>query len=106
MTGVMKMGNPQPAAQALPEVEFAVIISRTINALNDDPALLRSSVYELARITLWKDLFDGDPERGQRLAQALENAIRGVEDFSVRQKGGLGQGGSITGPMNELSETA
>lgn len=106
MTGVMKMGNSQPAAQALPEVEFALIISRTINALNDDPALLRSSVYELARITLWKDLFDGDPERGQRLEQALETAIRGVEDFSVRQKGGPGQGGSITGPMNELTETA
>ena len=95
-----------PAAQSLPEVEFALIISRTITALNDDPALLRSSVYELARITLWKDLFDGDPERGQRLAQALETAIRGVEDFSGRQKGAAGQGGSITGPMNELSETA
>jgi hypothetical protein len=106
MTGVLKMGDSQPPAQTLPEVEFALIISRTINALNDDPALLRSSVYELARITLWKDLFDGDPERGQRLAQALETAIRGVEDFSVRQKGGLGQGGSITGPMQELSETA
>jgi hypothetical protein len=106
MTGVLKMGDSQPAASTLPEVEFALIISRTISALNDDPALLRSSVYELARITLWKDLFDGDPERGPRLAQALETAIRGVEDFSVRQKGGLGQGGSITGPMNELTETA
>jgi hypothetical protein len=106
MTNVLKMGESRPAGQSLPEVEFALIISRTIGALNDDPALLRSSVYELARITLWKDLFDGDPERGQHLAQALETAIRGVEDFSARQKGAAGRGGSITGPMNELSETA
>jgi hypothetical protein len=106
MIGVVKMGESPPAAQTLPEVEFALILSRTIDALNQDPSLLRSSVYELARITLWKDLFDGDPERGQRLAQALETAIRGVEDFSARQKGAAGRGGSITGPMNELSETA
>jgi hypothetical protein len=106
MTDVLKIDNGQPAAQTLPEVEFALIISRTINALNDDPALLRSSVYELARITLGKDPFDGDPERGQRLAQALETAIRGVEDFSARQMGAVGRGGSITGPMSELSETA
>lgn len=106
MTDVLKIDNGQPAAQTLPEVEFALIISRTINALNDDPALLRSSVYELARITLGKDLSDDDPERGQRLAQALETAIRGVEDFSARQMGAVGRGGSITGPMSELSETA
>ena len=106
MTGVVKMGESPPAAQTLPEVEFALILSRTVDALNADPSLLRSTVYELARVTLWKDLFDGDPERGQRLAQALETAIRGVEDFSIRQKGAMGQGGSITGPMNELSETA
>ena len=106
MTGVPQVGKSQPAAQTLPEVEFALIISRTITALNEDPALLRSSVYELARIHLWKDLSDGDPERGQRMAQALETAIRGVEDFSVRQMDATGQGGSIAGPMNELSETA
>lgn len=106
MTDVLKIDNGQPAAQTLPEVEFALIISRTINALNDDPALLRSSVYELARRTLGKDLFDDDPEKGQRLAQALETAIRGVEDFSARQMGAAGRGGSITGPMSELSETA
>ena len=106
MTGVLKMGESRPAEQTLPEVEFALLLSRTINALNDDPALLRSSVYELARVTLWKDLFNGDPEQGQRLAQALETAIRGVEDFEGRQKGALGRGGSITGPMNELSKAA
>lgn len=106
MTGVVKMAETQPAAQSLPEVEFALVLSRTISALNEDPSLLRSTVYELARVTLWKDLFDGDPERGQRLAQALETAICGVEDFEVRQNGGAGRGGSIAGPMNKLSETA
>jgi hypothetical protein len=106
MTDVLKIDHGQPAAQTLPEVEFALILSRTINAINDDPALLRSTVYEMARTTLCKDVVDGDPERGQRLAQALETAIRGVEDFSSRQNGETGRGGSIAGPMKKLSETA
>ncbi len=106
MTGVVKVDENQAAAQALPEVEFALILSRTINAIQDDPALLRSTVYEMARTTLFKDLGDDDPERGQRLAQALETAIRGVEDFSSRQLGEPGRGGSIAGPMQKLSDTA
>jgi hypothetical protein len=106
MTGVPKMGDSRPAGQALPEVEFALVLSRTINALNEDPSLLRSTVYELARITLRKDLHDNDPENAQRLAQALETAIRGVEDFEVRQNRSLGQGESSIGPANKLSETA
>ena len=106
MTDVLKVEQHQQPGQPLPEVEFALIISRTIDALKNDPALLRSSVYELARTTLSKDLSDGDPGQTQRLAQALESAIRGVEDFAVRQEGAIGLGGSITGPMNELSQTA
>lgn len=95
-----------PAARTLPEVEFALVISRTINALNEDPSLLRSTVYELARVKLRKDLFGGDLEQTQQLTQALETAIQGVEDFEVRQKGTAGHSGSIAGPMNKLSETA
>jgi hypothetical protein len=106
MTGVLKVNDSQGAAQTLPEVEFALVLSRTINALNEDPSLLRSTVYELARVTLRRDLCDGDPERDQRLEQALETAIRGVEDFEIRQKGGAGPTGSIAGPLNNLSETA
>lgn len=106
MTGVLKMNESQGAAQTLPEVEFALVLSRTINALNEDPSLLRSTVYELARVALKRDLCDGDPERDRRLEQALETAIRGVEDFEVRQTGGAGQAGLIAGPMNNLSETA
>ena len=105
MTGVVKAGEGQAAAQTLPEVEFALILSRTIAALSEDPSLLRSTVYEMARSTLGKDMLDGDPERGQRLAQALETAIRGVEDFSIRQNGSGGRGGLIAAPMTH-PETA
>jgi len=106
MSSVVKVDETQAAAQTLPEVEFALIISRTISAINNDPALLRSTVYEMARTTLCKDVFDEDPERGRRLAQALETAIAGVEDFSSRQLGEPGRGGSIAGPLRKLSETA
>lgn len=105
MTDVVKAGERQAAAQTLPEVEFALILSRTINALNEDPSLLRNTVYEMARSTLTKDLSDSDPDRGQRLAQALETAIRGVEDFSVRQNGGIIRGRPIAGPMGRLLDT-
>ena len=105
MTDVVKAGERQAAAQTLPEVEFALILSRTIDALNEDPSLLRNTVYEMARSTLTKDLFDSDPDRGQRLAQALETAIRGVEDFSVRQNGGIIRGRPIAGPMGQLLDS-
>jgi hypothetical protein len=45
-----------------PEVDFAVVLSRVIESIEDDPAQLRNAVYELARIKLIR-------EAGRRIRQ-------------------------------------
>jgi hypothetical protein len=43
-------------------VEFAVVLSRVIESIEDDPApLLRNAVYELARIKLRREAWQRNP---------------------------------------------
>ncbi|EHR01416.1 hypothetical protein [Bradyrhizobium sp. WSM471] len=72
------------ANTAHPEVEFALVLARTIDAVQGDPEQLRQVIYELARQKL-EQLQAGDPAEQQRLALALEVAIAGVE---ANAKGG------------------
>jgi hypothetical protein len=78
----------EPQAQA---VEYALLLSRMLTVVQDDPQQMRSMVYEFARAKLKIDMARsiditraGDSER-RRLAAALETAIQGVESFTVRQ---------------------
>ena len=75
----------QDEANSSHEVAFALVLSRMIDAAREDPAQLRSNIYELARIKLRKDVLCGDPAEEQRLMSALEGAIQGVESFSRRE---------------------
>jgi hypothetical protein len=67
----------------LSEFEFAIVLSRVITSIENDPAQLRNAVYELARIKLQTELsqreapIDGS-DKGD-LASALESAIDHVE---------------------------
>jgi hypothetical protein len=71
--------NAPPAA--MPEVEFALVLSRMIESVKNDPEHLRQTVYELARHKLQEQLAsEGRGERRQ-LSRALETAIHGVETF-------------------------
>jgi hypothetical protein len=67
------------------EVEFALVLSRMINAAHADPAQLRSTIYELARVKLRKEILREDAADERRLMNALEVAIKGVEIFSQRE---------------------
>src|SRR6185437_5280579 len=60
-------------AAAHPEVEFALVLARTIDSLSSDPELLRSTVYALARQKLQE--LAHDPTEKTRLTNALEIAI-------------------------------
>src|SRR5262249_55159512 len=66
-----------------PEVDFAVVLSRVIGSLEDDPAQLRNAVYELARIKLRREAWRRNPAinflEARRLTLALESAIERVE---------------------------
>jgi hypothetical protein len=70
---------------AVPEVEFALVLSRLIESAQSDPIQLRSSIYQIARIKLQEQIASESPAEAQRLLQALETAITGVEEFSQRQ---------------------
>src|SRR5438477_2394837 len=67
------------------EIEFALVLSRMIDAAHGDPAQLRNSIYELARVKLRKEVLRGDVDNEARLVNALDVAIRNVEIFSKRE---------------------
>jgi hypothetical protein len=71
-------------------VEFAVVLSRVIESIEDDPApLLRNAVYELARIKLRREAWRRNPainlSEVRCLMLALESAIEGVETIYSKQ---------------------
>jgi hypothetical protein len=66
------------------EVEYALILSRMITTVKEDASQLRRTVYEFARARLTIETSSADEAERQRLADALETAIHGVENFSLR----------------------
>ncbi|MCC8968548.1 hypothetical protein H8A95_41295, partial [Bradyrhizobium sp. Pear76] len=78
MTSTPAQRTVRDISPAHPEMEFALVLSRTIDSVRSDPQQLRSAVYELARQKL-QQLSHEDPQEKQRLMQALEVAIEGVE---------------------------
>src|SRR5437868_5181120 len=56
-----------------------------IDAAYGDPAQLRSTIYELARVKLRKEVLRGEVDDEARLVNALDVAIRSVESFSKRE---------------------
>jgi hypothetical protein len=65
------------------EVDFAIVLTRVITSIENDPAQLRNAVYELARIKLQTELSQReapiDGSNNGDLASALESAIERVE---------------------------
>ena len=78
-----EIGSRKNPAARLPEIDFAVVLSRAIESIEHDPAQLRNSVYEIARIKLEKEICQTHPAinslEASRLTLALESAIEGVE---------------------------
>jgi hypothetical protein len=66
------------------EVQFALLLSRMINTVKQDPSQMRLAVYEFARARLKLDVSWADQAEQERLSAALEGAIRGVEDHTLR----------------------
>jgi hypothetical protein len=77
----------QPVARHGQEIEYALILSRLIDTVKDDPAQMRATVYEFARARLQADMSIVDEDERRRLLEALETAIKGVEAFSMRHPG-------------------
>jgi hypothetical protein len=69
----------EEAAGPSTEVDFALTLSRMINSAGADPEQLRTSVYELARYKLQEQIAEEVPDERNRLENAMEVAIQGVE---------------------------
>jgi hypothetical protein len=65
------------------EIEYALILQRMINVVQEDPSQMRLAIYEFARARLKTDTGWASEDERHRLATALETAIQGVEKFSV-----------------------
>jgi hypothetical protein len=78
-----KSAHSMLSASVRPEIDFAIVLSRVIGSIENDPAQLRNAVYELARIKLQTELSHrGAPinvSEKDDLALALESAIDRVE---------------------------
>lgn len=80
-----KIEQDKAIAPHAQEIEYALILSRLISTVTDDPAQMRSTIYEFARARLKLDTSWADEGERRRLTQALETAIQGVEAFSARR---------------------
>lgn len=93
------------APTSTPEIEFALVISRIVDSVKTNPEHLRATVYELARHKL-KEQFGAEADI-ERLSDALEVAIRGVEAFTINNEqkalSGLGQIPLLAGPPAGVS---
>ncbi len=67
------------------EVQFALVISRMLDTVADDPEFRRQIVYELARYKLSEQFTHADAKNIGEMKAALEVAIREVERFSQEQ---------------------
>lgn len=71
--------------RASPEVQFALVISRMLETVQNHPEHMRQVVYDLARYKLDEQFTPADTQDVRRSRQALETAIREVEEFSRHQ---------------------
>jgi hypothetical protein len=83
-SNILRRQNQDPATASIPEVEFALVLSRMIDSVKTDPQQLRDTVYELARRKLQEQIVDDGITEVAPLLNALEIAIRGVEESSTK----------------------
>lgn len=74
--------QPDPASN---EVQFALVIARMIETVQNSPEHMRQTVYDLARYKLQEQFTHTEAQDIRRTQQALETAIRGVEEFCKQQ---------------------
>src|SRR5256885_950163 len=64
------------------EVQFALVISRMLETVKNDPEARRQMVYDLARYKLQEQFTYADARHIEQMKRALDVAIDEVEKFS------------------------
>ena len=78
---VLRPESQDEAQTSMPEVEFALVLSRMIDSVQNDPEHLRATIYELARVKMKEQSVSQSLAERRQLSKALETAIQGVETF-------------------------
>jgi hypothetical protein len=81
MGSELRPESQDEAQTSMPEVEFALVLSRMIDSVQNDPEHLRATIYELARVKMKEQSASQSLPEKRQLSQALETAIRCVETF-------------------------
>jgi hypothetical protein len=68
------------------EVEFALMLSRVIDSIRENPEYLRATIYELARHKLKEQFKTESFADMRRFSKSLEIAIQGVEAFNKKKE--------------------
>src|SRR5712671_589961 len=86
---ILRTRNREYLTTNSPEVDFALVISRVIDTVKENPAELRNTIYEVARVKLQREAWKQNPPMDiwelRRLTIALETAIERVEAISSKQ---------------------
>jgi hypothetical protein len=85
MTDLQKVPDVEPDDSTAIAVDFALVVSRMLESVKSDPEQLRGAIYELARSKLRDQLLLAPSGERKKVRNALEIAIRGVEDFAQRK---------------------
>jgi hypothetical protein len=107
MSSRLPRASTEEIASTHPEVEFALVLARTIDDITKDPERLRGAVYELAREKLLQLAHEDSGEK-DRLMGALEVAIAGVEAHAIKypvERLALPSRSSNTVPDNTVAAT-
>jgi hypothetical protein len=86
---ILRPESEEAAPTSTQEVEFALVLSRMIDSVTQDPEHLRATIYELARHKLQEQFKSETFVDMRKLSKSLEVAIHGVEQFSKKNDGAI-----------------
>src|SRR5215472_2639183 len=78
---ILRPESQEEVPTPMAEVEFALVLSRMIDSVQNDPEHLRATIYELARVKMKEQSASQSLEDKRQLSKALETAIHCVETF-------------------------
>src|ERR1700756_4455418 len=83
---ILRANSEDAVPSPTQEVEFALMLSRVIDSVRNNPEFLRATIYELARLKLKEQFKTESFADVRRLSKSLEIAIQGVEAFNRKKE--------------------
>jgi len=82
---ILRPESGDTAPTSTQDIEFALVLSRVIDSVRENPEYLRATIYELARYKLKEQFKSESFADVRKLSKSLEIAIQGVEAFKKKE---------------------